>query len=97
MRGLLDGLAHTMAAMDNPLFINTILLGGGTAGKIAAAGALHLAGVGLTDFQVLLDFDGALGDRRTEKRAEAIAILDMAVYTAFRPWLCRRSLAACDA
>lgn len=110
-----------MAVMDNPLFINTILLGGGTAEKIAAAGAagfdqvelwrqdveaaegsvtaaLHTAGVGLTDFQVLLDFDGAPGNRRAEKRAEAIAMLDMAVQLGAGTLLAPASTdPACDA
>ena len=91
--------------MTNRLFINTILLGGTSEQKIAAAGAagfdqvelwrddveshvggadgvvggLKQAGIGLTDVQVLLDFDGAPGDRRTDKRREAFAILDTAV------------------
>lgn len=91
--------------MTNRLFINTVLLGGTTEQKIAAAGAagfdqielwrddvesnvdgaagvvraLHAAGVGLTDFQVLLDFDGAPGDRRADQRQEALRMLDTAV------------------
>ena len=91
--------------MNNPLFLNTVLLGGGTAEKIAAAGsagfdqvelwrqdldalpggapgvldALAQADLGLTDFQVLLDFDGAPGERRSAKRHEALQMLDLAV------------------
>ena len=91
--------------MNHPLFLNTILLGGSTADKIAAAGsagfgqielwrqdvdahpegapgvlqALARARLGLTDFQVLLDFDGAPGERRTAKRQEALQMLDLAV------------------
>jgi len=89
----------------NPLFLNTILLGGSTADKLvachgagfdqielwqqdlaAASGdasalkqqldALPLA---LTDYQVLLDFDGAPDSIRAAKRAEAITMLDTAV------------------
>lgn len=87
----------------NPLFINTILLGGAVRAKIAAAraagfdqielwrqdveaepggvpGTAHaLGGVGLTDFQVLMDFDGAPGAKRDAKRQEALQMLDMAV------------------
>ena len=91
--------------MNNPLFLNTILLGGPTAGKVAAAraagfdeielwredvdavpgGAVALRrllsddGLGVTDYQVLLDFDGAPGERRAKKRAEATWMLDQAV------------------
>ena len=91
--------------MNNPLFLNTILLGGSTAEKIAAAGsagfdqvelwrqdldahpggapgvlhALAQADLGLADFQVLLDFDGAPGARRSAKRQEALQMLDLAV------------------
>lgn len=90
--------------LDHPLFINTVLLGGSSEQKIAAAGAagfaqvelwrqdvdpmpgggagavrmLERAGVGLTDFQVLLDFDGAPNEKRASKRAEALQMLDMA-------------------
>jgi 4-hydroxyphenylpyruvate dioxygenase len=86
----------------NPLFLNTILLGGTTAAKLAAAraaafdqvelwrgdidasagGVLAVAtavaahGLGITDLQVLLDFDGAPAEARARKRSEAIAILD---------------------
>ena len=88
-----------------PLFLNTILLGGTTAEKIEAAAAagfdqielwrqdveqaggdaaavadrLRQAGLGLTDYQVLLDFDGAPDSKREAKRAEAVAMLDTAV------------------
>ncbi|MET0321241.1 MAG: sugar phosphate isomerase/epimerase family protein [Duganella sp.] len=87
------------------LFINTVLLGGTTEAKIAAAAAagfrqielwrqdvdaapdgvagvraaLARDGVGLTDFQVLLDFDGAPGDQRAARRSEAVRMLDLAV------------------
>ena len=95
----------TAGHATNPLFVNTILLGGTTREKITAA---SLAGfgeielwrqdveqemggadavrqrlkefhLGLTDYQVLLDFDGAPGERRAAKRAEALAMLDTAV------------------
>lgn len=91
--------------MNNLFFLNTILLGGPTSAKVAAAhaagfdqielwrqdveavpgGAVAVGrllsdnGLGLTDYQVLLDFDGAPGDRRAEKRAEATSMLDQAV------------------
>lgn len=45
----------------------------------AAREDLRGVGLGLADFQVLLDFDGAPGDKRAAKRAEALAMLDMAV------------------
>ncbi|WPB58444.1 sugar phosphate isomerase/epimerase family protein [Xylophilus sp. GOD-11R] len=46
-------------------------------GGAAAAGALaRRIGIGLTDYQVLSDFDGAPGHKRAEKRAEALAFLD---------------------
>lgn len=35
--------------------------------------------IGLTDYQVLLDFDGAPENKRAAKRAEALALLDTAV------------------
>src|SRR5215213_8332117 len=80
--------------MNNQLFLNTILLGGSTSEKVAAAraagfdqielwrqdvesvpegsGAVRelLTGdnVGLTDYQVLLDFDGATGERPSAPR-----------------------------
>jgi 4-hydroxyphenylpyruvate dioxygenase len=88
----------------NPLFINTILLGGTTVQKIAAARAagfeqieilahdvdafdgspeglarwLQEQGIGLTDYQVLRDFDGAPDNLREKKRAEALSMLDVA-------------------
>ena len=90
---------------DNPLFINTILLGGSTHEKIMAAAdagfdqvelwqqdvddqaggatevetTLRSAAIGLTDFQALMDFDGAPGARRIEKRSEALGMLNTAV------------------
>lgn len=48
---------------------------GGTDGAVQA---LRRAGIGLTDFQVLMDFDGAPGDQRGVKRAEALQMLDLA-------------------
>ena len=91
-------------ARRSPLFINTILLGGTPAQKIAAArGAgfeqieilthdvdgfdggpenlsrcLHELGLGLTDYQVLRDFDGAPDDVRDKKRKEALTMLEVA-------------------
>ncbi|UAK24264.1 sugar phosphate isomerase/epimerase family protein [Sphingomonas nostoxanthinifaciens] len=88
----------------NPLFLNTVLLGGDTKAKLAAAseagfdqielwtsdvaaldgGAAATRAlaatlqIGFTDYQVLLDFDGAPGDKREVKRAEALAMLDTA-------------------
>jgi len=90
--------------LSNPFFINTILLGGPTTDKLAAAKAAGFAqvelwrqdveaydagaqalgqhmrqiGLGLTDHQVLLDFDGAPDEIRDAKRQEAIALLDRA-------------------
>lgn len=87
------------------LFLNTILLGGSTADKLAAAagagfdqielwrqdveqaegltqgvvGELRKHRLGLTDYQVLLDFDGAPDGKRETKRTEALAMLDTAV------------------
>lgn len=89
----------------NPLFINTIILGGSTNDKIAAAGdagfdqielwrqdvvgfqkgapslkaELAKRHVALTDYQVLLDFDGAPDSIRDSKRLEALSMLDTAV------------------
>ncbi|MCJ2126365.1 sugar phosphate isomerase/epimerase family protein [Methylobacterium sp. J-077] len=48
---------------------------GGAAGVRALVAEL---GLGLTDYQVLLDFDGAPGDKRAAKRAEALTMLDTA-------------------
>jgi 4-hydroxyphenylpyruvate dioxygenase len=88
----------------NPLFINTILLGGTPAQKIAAAHAagferieilthdvdgydgspedlsrwLQELGMGLTDYQVLRDFDGAPDSLREKKHAEALSMLNIA-------------------
>ena len=88
----------------NPLFLNTILLGGSTHDKLRAAsqagfaqielwrqdvdgfapGAdelkieLATSGLGLTDYQVLLDFDGAPDGKREAKRQEALSMLDTA-------------------
>ena len=47
----------------------------GAAGLRARVAAL---GLGLTDYQVLLDFDGAPGDKRAAKRNEALTLLDTA-------------------
>lgn len=95
----------TEASTDNPLFLNTVVLGGSTADKLAAVrdagfdqielwrqdvdavegGASEARtlvgeyGVGLTDYQVLADFEGAPDERREAKRAEARAVLDAAV------------------
>ncbi|MCC3702898.1 sugar phosphate isomerase/epimerase family protein [Rouxiella badensis] len=94
-----------MKKAENPLFINTVCLGGTTDDKLRAA---HDAGfqqvelwrqdveasggdtagiktllqklpVGLTDYQVLLDFDGAPDSIREDKRHEALRMLDTAV------------------
>ena len=49
-------------------------------GTASGIGALATnIGLGFTDYQVLLDFDGAPGDRRAAKRAEALSMLDTAV------------------
>src|SRR5580700_4692975 len=40
---------------------------------------LAVSHIGLTDYQVLLDFDGAPGAKRDAKRREALAILDAAL------------------
>lgn len=91
--------------LQNPLFINLILLGGTPQEKFAAAQAagfdqvelwrqdveafngspaeiktaLQDASLGLTDYQVLLDFDGAPPEIRESKREEALRMLDTAV------------------
>lgn len=49
------------------------------AGPEALAATLQASGVGLTDYQVLLDFDGAPDAMRDSKRAEALRMLDTAV------------------
>ncbi|MET0531487.1 MAG: sugar phosphate isomerase/epimerase family protein, partial [Microvirga sp.] len=49
---------------------------GGATGARSLIGNLAL---GLTDYQVLLDFDGAPGDKRAAKRAEALTMLNTAV------------------
>lgn len=93
-----------MAFAGNPLFINTVLLGGTPRQKLQAA---HDAGfdqvelwqqdvsaadsdceglrdlltdlpLGLTDYQVLLDFDGAPDALRQQKYDEAQAMIDTA-------------------
>lgn len=90
---------------ENPLFINTVLLGGSPEGKLLAAAEAGFSQVelwrqdveaaqgnagdvarlleqqklGLTDYQVLLDFDGAPDDQREPKRQEALKMLDTAV------------------
>lgn len=94
-----------MRFQNNPLFINTVLLGGTTEEKIIAAaqagftqlelwrqdvesakGAaqdvaslLDNQRIALTDYQVLLDFDGAPDEQRQEKRQDAIKMMDTAV------------------
>ncbi|MCX8956212.1 sugar phosphate isomerase/epimerase family protein [Erwinia psidii] len=94
-----------MRFTDNPLFINTVILGGTPEEKIQAAAQagfsqielwrqdvqaakLNAAGVAglldeenltLTDYQVLLDFDGAPVKSRQSKRREALLMLDTAV------------------
>ncbi|MTD25656.1 sugar phosphate isomerase/epimerase family protein [Erwinia sorbitola] len=93
-----------MAFTDNPLFINTILLGGSSEEKLHAAAAAGFNQVelwqqdvaeatgddaaladlcqqlslGLTDYQVLLDFDGAPADLRADKRREALQMMTTA-------------------
>lgn len=89
--------------MHNPLFINTVLMGGSSQAKIAAAtgagfdqielwrqdvDAMPRGAAGIvqalgnivpTDFQVLMDVDGAPGAKRNVKREEAVRMLDMAM------------------
>lgn len=93
-----------MKLSDNPLFINTILLGGSSEQKLRAAatagfqqvelwqqdveaaadgagGLAHLCSelsLALTDYQVLLDFDGAPDDQRENKRDEALTMMSTA-------------------
>ena len=90
---------------DNPLFINTVLLGGSPEEKLLAAAqagfsqvelwredveqadgnAVQLAELFqqqkllLTDYQVLLDFDGAPDDERQSRREEAVKMMDAAL------------------
>jgi len=94
-----------MRFQNSPLFINTVLLGGTTEEKIAAAAEagfnqvelwrqdvdaakgtakdvaslLQQQNLSLTDYQVLLDFDGAPDHQREEKRRDALEMLDTAV------------------
>lgn len=49
------------------------------AGPEGLAATLQASGVALTDYQVLLDFDGAPDSIRDDKRAEALRMLDTAV------------------
>ncbi|WP_025731697.1 type I 3-dehydroquinate dehydratase [Carnimonas nigrificans] len=91
-------------AIKNPLFINTIILGGSVEEKVTAArqagfqqielwrqdvehfaqgparlkSLLDEQALGLTDYQVLLDFDGAPPDKRAAKREEAVQMLETA-------------------
>lgn len=93
-----------MRFSTNPLFINTVLLGGNPQEKLAAAAQAGFAQVelwqqdveaaeggvetltalcrsrslGLTDYQVLLDFDGAPDDLRDSKRQEALRMMTTA-------------------
>lgn len=93
-----------MSLSDNPLFINTILLGGSSEQKLQAAAAAgfqqvelwqqdvesalggaaslaHLCSrltLALTDYQVLMDFDGAPDEQREKKRDQALAMLSTA-------------------
>ncbi|KAB7894762.1 TIM barrel protein [Rouxiella sp. S1S-2] len=93
-----------MRKFENPLFINTVCLGGSTEEKLRAVQAagfnqvelwrqdvesfggdtagvrtlLNALALELTDYQVLLDFDGAPDNIREEKRQEAIRMLDTA-------------------
>ncbi|KQN53076.1 sugar phosphate isomerase/epimerase [Erwinia sp. Leaf53] len=48
-------------------------------GVFTLAPLLHELQLGLTDYQVLLDFDGARGDKREDKRREALTMMDNAV------------------
>lgn len=94
-----------MRFQHNPLFLNTVLLGGTTEEKIAAAAQagfdqlelwrqdvdaaegtepdiaalLKKQPLGLTDYQVLLDFDGAPEEQREEKRRDALKMMDAAL------------------
>lgn len=94
-----------MRFSDNPLFINTVLLGGTPEEKIQAAATAGFSqlelwrqdveaatgntadianllkghNLALTDYQVLLDFDGAPDEMRQSKRDEALQMLATAV------------------
>ncbi len=94
-----------MAFAENPLFINTVLLGGTTRQKLQAARQagfdqvelwqqdvasanpgsaeirrlLAALPLGLTDYQVLLDFDGAPEPLRRQKYDEASSMIKTAV------------------
>jgi 4-hydroxyphenylpyruvate dioxygenase len=100
-----DRAKNLMRRPANPLFLNTIVLGGSTEAKVTAVQAagfdqielwrqdveafpqgavalktrLETVHLGLTDYQPLLDFDGAPPNRRDAKRQEAETMLDMAV------------------
>ncbi len=116
-------VASARTRPKNPLFLNTVLLGGPPQEKLQAAAAagfdqvelwrqdvetfpggaeavradLQRLPLGLTDYQVLLDFDGAPGDKRAAKRAEAVAMLDTAVQVGARTLLAPASTdPACD-
>jgi 4-hydroxyphenylpyruvate dioxygenase len=99
---------------NNPLFINTILLGGSIEEKLNAASQAGFSQVELwrqdvesdnqgnktldhllrqlpltlTDYQVLLDFDGAPANLRQEKRQQALEMLDTAVQLGTNTLLC---------
>ncbi len=94
-----------MRFSNNPLFINTVLLGGTPEDKLIAASKAGFQQVelwrqdvenakgnaqdvgtftreqklSLTDYQVLLDFDGAPDGEREDKRRLALEMLDTAV------------------
>lgn len=95
----------TREGPESDLFLNTVVLGGSTSEKLAAAKAagfgevelwmeniasqpggvaavrreLRLLSLGLTDLQVLREFDGAPDELRAAKRDEAKRMLDTAV------------------
>ncbi len=94
-----------MPFTNNPLFINTVLLGGSPEEKVLAAAQAGFSQIELwrqdveqasgsvvelaalfqqqklllTDYQVLLDFDGAPDEQRQVKRDEATEMMDMAL------------------
>lgn len=100
-----EGEKRATPLKANPLFLNTVLLGGSAETKLRASrqagfdqvelwtrdvdampgGATAVRtlakdiGLGFTDYQVLLDFDGAPDGKREAKRKEALAMLDTAV------------------